>query len=70
MALSIEIRVPQAVIFDQETENKMEKNDQTGTQATSDLALHCLPVYTFRCIPTEYGNFCNLLITFANNMQC
>ena len=31
VALSIEIKVPQAVIFDQEMEK--EKNDQTGTQA-------------------------------------
>ena len=34
MALSIEIKVPQAVIFDQGTEKeKRKKNDQTGTQA-------------------------------------
>ena len=34
MALSIEIKVPQAVIFDQGTEKyKRRKNDQTGTQA-------------------------------------
>ena len=34
MALSTEIEVPQAVIFDQGTKNKKRrKNDQTGTQA-------------------------------------
>ena len=35
MTLQTEIKVPQAVIFDQETKDeKYQKNDQTGTQAT------------------------------------
>ena len=41
MALSIEIRVPQAVIFDQGTEKlKRRKNDQPGTQASTGSILN------------------------------
>ena len=40
MALSIEIEVPQAVIFDQGTKNKKkQKKYQTGTQANDKVKL-------------------------------
>ena len=53
MALSIEIEVPQAVIFDQGTEKqKRRKNDQTGTQARTCL-IGSLTYYFFSALTAK-----------------
>ena len=48
MVLLNEIKVPQAVIFDQETETiKKENSDQTGTQANATIVFSLYPVIYF-----------------------